>query len=295
MIVITLTKVPQSLRGDLTKWCQEVQTGVYVGNFSARIRELLWKRILLNIGQGEATLIYTTNNELGYDFKTTRKDKKVVQFDGIPLMLHLKNRPITSNRKNGFSNAAHHHRAKVFDKKSQKTNSLSSIVVLDIETTGLNISTDRIISIGAVKYSSQNKCKQFYRLIKIDQQVPTNITKLTHLTSELLNNDGVEIDEAIKDLKKFLADRLVVGYNLAFDLNFLNRDCKKYSNSSILNESKDILPMIKKKDKFLDDYKLKTVLKKYDIENENAHNALSDASATMKLVEKLVSDGSFKI
>lgn len=41
MIVITLSKVPMSLRGDLTKWCQEVQTGVYVGNFSARIRDLL--------------------------------------------------------------------------------------------------------------------------------------------------------------------------------------------------------------------------------------------------------------
>ena len=32
MIVITLSKVPASLRGDLTKWCQKVQTGVYVGN-----------------------------------------------------------------------------------------------------------------------------------------------------------------------------------------------------------------------------------------------------------------------
>ena len=41
MIVITLSKTPQSLRGDLTKWCQEVQTGVYVGNFSARIRDLI--------------------------------------------------------------------------------------------------------------------------------------------------------------------------------------------------------------------------------------------------------------
>ena len=58
MIVITLTKVSNSLRGDLTRWCQEVQTGVYVGNFSARIRDLLWIKIKENIGQGEATLIY---------------------------------------------------------------------------------------------------------------------------------------------------------------------------------------------------------------------------------------------
>lgn len=59
MIVITLSKTPMSLRGDLTKWCQEIQTGVYVGNVNAKIREQLWQRIEKNIGTGEA-LWFTT-------------------------------------------------------------------------------------------------------------------------------------------------------------------------------------------------------------------------------------------
>lgn len=58
MIVITLTKVPNALRGDLTKWYQEIQTGVYVGNVSARVRDSLWLRIVENIGRGEATMVY---------------------------------------------------------------------------------------------------------------------------------------------------------------------------------------------------------------------------------------------
>jgi len=45
MTVVTLSKVPYSLRGDLSKWMQEIATGVYVGNFNTRIREELWKRI----------------------------------------------------------------------------------------------------------------------------------------------------------------------------------------------------------------------------------------------------------
>ena len=45
MTVITLKKVPASLRGDLTKWMQEIATGVYVGNFSTRVRQYLWERI----------------------------------------------------------------------------------------------------------------------------------------------------------------------------------------------------------------------------------------------------------
>lgn len=45
MIVITLSKTPASLRGDLTKWCQEIQTGIYVGNVNAKVRDLLWERV----------------------------------------------------------------------------------------------------------------------------------------------------------------------------------------------------------------------------------------------------------
>lgn len=45
MVVVTLTDCPPKLRGDLTKWLMEINTGVYVGKVSARIREMLWTRI----------------------------------------------------------------------------------------------------------------------------------------------------------------------------------------------------------------------------------------------------------
>ena len=95
--------MPLSLRGDLTRWCQEIQSGVYVGNVSGRIRERLWQRINENIGQGEATLVYNTNNELGYTFRTTRRDKEVIDADGIPLMRSLVQR--SDERRHGFSDA----------------------------------------------------------------------------------------------------------------------------------------------------------------------------------------------
>lgn len=42
LAVITIKNSPNSLRGDLTKWMQEIATGVYVGNFNSKIREELW-------------------------------------------------------------------------------------------------------------------------------------------------------------------------------------------------------------------------------------------------------------
>lgn len=297
MIVITLTKVPQSLRGDLTKWCQEVQTGVYVGNFSARIRDLLWERILSNIGQGEATLIYNTNNELGYTFKTTRKDKEVIDFDGIPLLKHLKMQPVAI--KHGYSKASQYHQAHIarkYRKNVGAATKLSKVVSLDIETTGLDISKDRVISIGAVKYSdSSQQLKSFYRIIKSDCDIPDKVSELTGLTNEMLINDGVDIRDALAELRKFIGDRLVVGYNLSFDYNFLSKEYEEIGQKIFMNNLKDLMPIVKKTDKFLDNYKLATVLEKYNIENSQPHNALSDAQATLELLRKLMENSGISI
>ena len=120
MIVITLSKVPPSLRGVLTKWCQEVQTGVYVGRFSARIRDSLWERIQRDIGSGEATIVFNAKNELGYQFRTTQTDREVVDYDGLPLLLRKNTNPELVQL--GFSNAAKFRKAKKFARGKPPTN-----------------------------------------------------------------------------------------------------------------------------------------------------------------------------
>ena len=68
LTVITVKNAPMSLKGDLTKWMQEIATGVYIGNFNSRVREKLWLRVKEKIGRGEATLSYYYRNEMRYDF-----------------------------------------------------------------------------------------------------------------------------------------------------------------------------------------------------------------------------------
>ena len=85
--VITLKNVPPSLRGDLTKWMQEISTGVYVGNFNSRVREYIWKRVCDSAETGEATISYSFRNEIGYNFETLNSGRTVIDCDGIPLVL----------------------------------------------------------------------------------------------------------------------------------------------------------------------------------------------------------------
>lgn len=286
MIVITLSKVPASLRGDLTKWCQEVQTGVYVGNFNSKIRDLLWDKVLKNCGSGEATLIYSTNNELGYQFRTNRSDIEVVDYDGIPLVKVLSHKPIS--KKLGFSKAAKIHKANIMKKRYNNVSTPKNIISLDLETTGLNTNQDEIISIGAVKEELNGKRTEFYRLIKCKKKIPKKIAVLTGITDEDISKYGKDVSLVLDELKKFIGKSLIVGYNISFDIDFLNHALSQNGKDCLSNSIRDVMPIVKKKNMFLDDYRLTTVLDHYKIENKQWHNALSDAIATLDLAKKLL-------
>lgn len=71
MIVLTLTDCPIALRGDLTKWLLEINTGVYVGRVSARVRDYLWERVVRNIKMaGRLSFIPPIMNK-GWNFDYT--------------------------------------------------------------------------------------------------------------------------------------------------------------------------------------------------------------------------------
>ncbi len=295
MIVITLSKVPNSLRGDLTKWYQEIQTGVYVGNVSARIRDLLWQRIVENIGYGEASMAYNINNELGYEFRTTRKDRTVILFDGLPFMKHLND--ISVPIRHGFSNAAKFHRAKRFiypSSQKKLQTAIPELAVLDIETTGLDAERNEIISIGVVKWKVSSEPHHFYQLLRPKGMVPIKITQMTKLTNEELNLKGVELSLALRDMQTFIGNSVVVGYNLPFDMKFIAAKLRLTGQADLNNSMLDLLPIVKKDQKFLDNYRLSTVLETYGIENKMAHNALSDAKATLKLARQLIKNGNLR-
>jgi CRISPR-associated endoribonuclease Cas2 subtype I-E len=117
MVVITLTDVPPSLRGDLTKWLFEINVGVYVGQISARVRDELWNRIVKNAKVGRVTMIYQTNNEQHFAYRIHNSAWKPIDFDGLTLMMRPHAETPQSSRLNpGFSNAAHRRMARRIQK-----------------------------------------------------------------------------------------------------------------------------------------------------------------------------------
>ncbi|WP_172957834.1 type I-E CRISPR-associated endoribonuclease Cas2e [Thermus scotoductus] len=87
MVVMILEKVPRSLRGDLTRFFVEVDTGVFVGQVSALVRELLWEKALEKAGEGRVAMAYRANNEQGFALRLHGyTDRFLRDFDGILLV-----------------------------------------------------------------------------------------------------------------------------------------------------------------------------------------------------------------
>lgn len=104
MMVLIVTACPAGLRGDLTKWLMELAPGTFVGDPSARIREILWDRTVELCKDGRALLVFSANNEQGMEFRTHRHDWEPTDFDGLTLMVRRdpKNK---AKRRTGWSNA----------------------------------------------------------------------------------------------------------------------------------------------------------------------------------------------
>ncbi len=87
MLVIVVENVPPRLRGRLAVWLLEIRAGVYVGRFSARVREVIWTHVEAGIGNGNAVMAWAAPTESGFDFRTLGPNRRIpVEMDGAKLV-----------------------------------------------------------------------------------------------------------------------------------------------------------------------------------------------------------------
>ena len=293
MIVVTVTNCPPSLRGDLTKWLFEINTGVYVGRVSARVREELWKRICSHLKDGQATMVFNAANEQGMDFYTWNSAWEPVDLDGIKLMLHplLGNQSAEQNGSRMKSNAEIHFMAKKRALGQNQYDAVRNYTVVDLETTGLNPLENRIIEFGAVQVRNGKVTETFSQLIRITEPLPPDIQKLTGITMELLENEGVPEKEGLDAFLEFIEEDQVLLYNASFDMNFLVQACLRYAYPTPENHCVDVMLLAKKKIRFMANYKLSTVAEHFGLEKQK-HRALADCLLTNAVFVKLNEKGS---
>lgn len=151
------------------------------------------------------------------------------------------------------------------------------IVALDLETTGLNPNRDAIIEIGAVKFADGKITDRFKSFVNPHRAIPPNIVTLTGIQQSDVE-DAPELRNVLSQLTRWVADRPILGHNVAFDLAFLHRHNVLLDNIGLdtYELASVMLPTTPR-------YNLGALSIECGVEIEEAHRALDDAEATAQV------------
>ncbi len=161
------------------------------------------------------------------------------------------------------------------------------LVVFDLETTGLNPVKDEIIEIGAVKIKNGIIIDKFNALIKPKKKIPPEITEITGITNEMLENQKT-IEEVLPQFIEFIGNSVLVGHNVEFDVSFLKEKARRILKVWIGNEQLDTLELSRKILKHLSHHKLHDVVSELKIDEKKFHRADSDSEMTAEVLRRLL-------
>ncbi len=99
----------------------------------------------------------------------------------------------------------------------------SSLVVLDVETTGLNPESDNIIEVAIVKFENDEIVDKLVSLINPGREIPVEAKIVNGIDESMLENQP-KFKDIVKEIKKFLKGKTVIIHNSDFDISFLKKE-----------------------------------------------------------------------
>ena len=147
------------------------------------------------------------------------------------------------------------------------------IVFIDLETTGINVSLDRIVEIALVKIMPDGTKQVKRKLVNPEMPIPAQVTAIHGISDEMVK-DAPSFKQIANEIKQFIEGADLGGYNSnRFDIPMLNEEFLRLL---------DVQKVFHK----MEQRTLTAAYKFYCNKNlEDAHSAEADAMATWEVLE----------
>jgi len=160
-------------------------------------------------------------------------------------------------------------------------------VVVDVETTGLNLMTDTLISIGAVAVvNGRIAMADSFSVVLQQRESSRKENILIHGISGSAQREGVLPADALLAFLEYLGKSPLVAFHVAFDETMIRRAMRQYIGISFNRPWMDMAyvfpalqPELMRSHRSLDDW-----AGHFNIRNNDRHNAVADALATAELL-----------
>lgn len=164
-----------------------------------------------------------------------------------------------------------------------------NVVVLDVESTGTDVTEDEIVQIAAIKINSLGKVvDKFEVFINPTKELGSSVY-VHGFTKEFLKENGIEGLRAYNKLLDFINDGIIVGHNVGYDVSIIDSNMKRLGMNGLGNIIYyDTLEMSRKFYPNLKNHKLEYLSDYFKVENESSHNAMDDILATKDILMTII-------
>ena len=165
--------------------------------------------------------------------------------------------------------------------------------IVDLETTGGNFNSERIIEIGIVLHDGTRETGSFSTLVNPEKEISGFISTFTGITNAMVKN-APTFREAAKEILEMTEGRIFVAHNVRFDYNFLRSEFRRINipffrrQLCTVQMSRKVFPQYKS-------HSLGNICRDLGIPIDNRHRAFGDAAATTLLLEKIMENDREKV
>ena len=163
-------------------------------------------------------------------------------------------------------------------------------VVFDTETTGLDVTTDRILSIGAIGVTNKRICLDDIYECFVEQEKFSRDTVEIHGIRKSSENK-INEREAILGFLEYIENAVIIGHHIGFDIAMIDAGLERLGFPKLKNtvidtghlHLKTFVDLPRKQHFSLDDLSMQ-----YRIPMHDRHNSSGDAYITAQLFIKIL-------
>ncbi len=151
----------------------------------------------------------------------------------------------------------------------------SVFAFVDVETTGVSASGDRVLEVGIIRVENGKVVKKLSSLLDPDSHVPPEITQITGITDDDIL-DAPHFSDIVEEIEELLEGAVFVAHNARFDYAFLKHEFRRlglpfnYKTLDTVKLSRKLFPQLPR-------HNLDALIELLQVKIEHRHRAYDDA------------------
>lgn len=163
-------------------------------------------------------------------------------------------------------------------------------LAIDLETTGLDVNRDLILSVGYVEVRGKrvDLGSARHRVVRIDRSIP-EASAVIHQITDDQSAEGLELEDVLAEFLEVMAGKVMIAHHASIECGFLGNACRRLWQGGLPVRVVDTQVLAhrtfeRRQIPFKSsDLRLHSLGERYNLPRYGAHNALSDALAAAEL------------